>query len=324
MKILIVRLGALGDIVHAVPAVAALRRGLPSAQIDWLVDERHREVVDLVRGIDTRIPVSPSARWRELPGVVRRLRAERYDAALDFQGLLKSAVLARLSGAGRVIGFSRHALRERTAAVFYREHRTIPRGQHVIAKNLRLAGALGVDVSQVLFPFDVPSGPIIEGGYAVLNPGAAWPNKRWPPQRFGEIAAWLRDQHATASLVLWGPRELDLAREVAAASGGAARPAPPTRIGDVLALARGARLMVSGDTGPLHLAAAVGTPLVGLYGPTSPVRNGPWRPEDVTISRNPECECHHQRRCRRQGQGPCIEQITVCEVQAAIEQRLRA
>jgi heptosyltransferase I len=324
MKILIVRLGALGDIVHAVPAAAALRRGLPSARIDWLVDERHREVVDLVRGIDGRIPVNPSVRWRELPGVVRQLRADRYDVALDFQGLLKSAVLARLSGARRVIGFSRQALRERTAAVFYHEHQRIPRGEHVIAKNLHLAGALGVDVSQILFPFHVPSGPIIEGPYALLNPGAAWPNKRWPPRRFGEIAAWLRDRHGTPSLVLWGPRELQLAQQVSDASAGAANPAPPTRIGDVLALARGARLIVSGDTGPLHLAAAVGTPIVGLYGPTSPERNGPWRAEDVTISRNATCVCHHQRRCRRETTAPCIDEITVADVQAAIEQRLRA
>jgi lipopolysaccharide heptosyltransferase I len=323
MKILIVRLGALGDIVHAVPAVAALRRGLPSAQIDWLVDERYSEVVDLIRGIDARITVDPSAKWRELPRVVRRLRQERYDAALDFQGLLKSAVLARSSGAARVIGFSRHVLRERAAAVFYHEHRSIPRGQHVIAKNLRLAGVLGVDVSQISFPFDVPPGPIIEGPYAILNPGAAWPNKRWPPAAFGDIAAWLRDRHGTPSIVLWGPQELELARAVVNASAGAARLAPPTRIGDVLALARGARLVLSGDTGPLHLAAAVGAPIVGLYGPTSPVRNGPWRPQDVSISRNRECACHHQRRCRREGR-PCIEHIGIADVRAAIERRFEA
>ena len=324
MKILVVRLGALGDIVHAVPAVAAIRRGLPSAQIDWLVDERHRGVVDLVRGIDARITIDPSHRLRELPRVLRRLRAERYDVALDFQGLLKSAVLARWSGATRVVGFSRDALRERTAALFYHEHRSVPRGQHVIAKNLRLASVLGVDVSQTLFPFDVPPGPVIPERYALLNPGAAWPNKRWPPAWFGEIAAWLRDDHGLASIVLWGPRENELARQVAAASSGAARLAPPTRIGDLLALARDARIMISGDTGPLHLAAAVGTPIVGLYGPTNPIRNGPWRAEDVSISQNAECVCHHQRRCRHRDRRPCIEHITVAQVRAAIEQRLSA
>ena len=320
MKILVVRLGALGDIVHAMPAVASLRRAMPSAQIDWLVDARYREVVDLVRGINGRISVDPAGKWRELPAVLRRLRGERYDVALDFQGLLKSAVLARFSGAARVIGFSRDVLRERAAAVFYRERRDIPRGHHVIEKNLQLAAALDVDVSQISFPFDVPPGPIIDGPYVLLNPGAAWPNKRWPPAAFGEIAAWLQEVHRTPSVVLWGPQELDLAGQVVAASAGAARLAPPTRIGDVLALARGARLMVSGDTGPLHLAAAVGAPIVGLYGPTSPVRNGPWRPEDVSLSCNTECECHHQRRCSRADR-PCIERISTADVRAAIERR---
>jgi heptosyltransferase-1 len=321
MKILVVRLGALGDIVHAVPAVAALRRRHPAARIDWIVDERQRAAVDLVQGLDASIGIDPSGRWRELPRVVRRLRAERYDVALDFQGLLKSAVLARLSGATRVIGFERHALRERAAAWFYGEHVPIGSGRHVIEKNLQLASVLGADGSLVAFPLDVPSGPPVNGPYALLNPGAAWPNKQWPPARFGEIAAWLRERHGLPSLVLWGPKELELAQAVADASAGAARPAPQTRIGDVLALAKQARLMVSGDTGPLHLAAAVGTPLVGLYGPTSPRRNGPWRAEDVTISRNRECECHHQRRCRR-ARGACIDQITVEDVRAAIDRRL--
>ena len=321
MKILVVRLGALGDIVHAVPAVAALRRRHPAARIDWIVDERHRAAVDLVQGVDAIISIDPSKRWRGLPRVVRRLRADRYDVALDFQGLLKSAVLAELSGAARVIGFERSAVRERAAAWFYDEHVQIGPGRHVIEKNLQLAAALGADGAQVAFPLDVPSGPPIDGPYALLNPGAAWPNKRWPPARFGEVAAWLRDRHGLPSLVLWGPTELALAQEVADGSSGAARPAPATRIGDVLALAKNARLMVSGDTGPLHLAAAVGTPLVGLYGPTSPRRNGPWRAEDVTISHNRECLCHHQRRCRR-ARGPCIDQITVQDVCAAIDRCL--
>ena len=125
------------------------------------------------------------------------------------------------------------------------------------------------------------------------------------------MAAWLRDGTALTSIVLWGPAGADWhggGRRVA----GAARLAPPTRIGDLLALARGARLMVSGDTGPLHLAAAVGTPIVGLFGPTSPSAMVLAR-DDVVVSRNRECECHHQRRCRR-GRVPCIERISIEEV----------
>jgi lipopolysaccharide heptosyltransferase I len=323
MKILIVRLSALGDIVHAVPALAALRRGLPSARIDWVVDARYREIVDLVRGLDTRISVDPSRNRRDLPGVVRRLRAERYDVALEFQGLIKSAVLARFSKADRVVGFERAALRERAAAWFYDEYVQAPRSDHIVERNLRLASALGVDASHVTFPLEIPQGPPIEGIYALLNAGAAWPNKRWPPERFGALAAWLRERHGVESVVLWGPQEIDRARAVVQASAGAARLAPPTKIADVLALARGARLMVSGDTGPLHLAAAVGTPIVGLYGPTSPARNGPWRSSDVTISRNRECICHHRRECRYRDRAPCIEHITVDDVRAAVDRRLR-
>jgi heptosyltransferase I len=323
-RLLIVRLGALGDIVHALPALAALRAAWPEARIDWLVDARHRAVLDLVTGITTRIHVDTTRGWQHWPGVVRRLRRARYDLALDFQGLIKSGLAARLSGAARVAGFARGMLREPAAAWFYTERHAVGAGQHVIRKNLALAAAVGADTGgAIVFPLVVPrTGPrlAVDGPYALLNPGAAWPNKRWPAERFGQLAAWLRREHGLASIVLWGPGEASLATQVASASQGAAHPAPLTTIADVLALAKGAVVAVSGDTGPLHLAAAVGTPLVGLYGPTSPARNGPWCEEDESLSRYDRCVCHHERRCRRLK--PCIESITVAEVQDAVGQRL--
>jgi ADP-heptose:LPS heptosyltransferase len=192
---------------------------------------------------------------------------------------------------------------------------------HVIRKNLALAAAIGADVSQIEFPFDLPDTGATPGApYALLNPGAGWPNKRWPPDRFAALAAWLRERRALRSLVLWGPPERALAEAIAASSGGAAEMAPPTSIRDVLTLARGARIMVSGDTGPLHLGAAMGTPLVGLYGPTAPGRNGPFAPADVCVSRFEACVCHHERRCRRAS--PCIESISVDEVRDAVDRRL--
>ena len=141
-----------------------------------------------------------------------------------------------------------------------------------------------------------------------------------PPDRFGAIARHLRSAHALPSVVLWGPGEEDVAREVADAPGGAARLAPPTDIGAMIALARTASLFVSGDTGPLHIAAAVGTPIVGIYGPTSPARNGPWDPADVCVSRFDDCTCHHRRRCRREV--CCLLDIGVDEVRAAVDARL--
>jgi lipopolysaccharide heptosyltransferase I len=345
MKILIVRLSALGDIVHAVPAVAAIRARYPEARIDWLVDVRYAAVLRYVHGIDERITIdlsgwrgtvaafatwarssSPSGRASGLPDTppappIRRLRAAGYDIAVDFQGLLKSAALARLSGAHRVVGFDRAVLREPLAARFYTERYALDDRQHVIRKNLELAAGIGADPSFIAFPMEVPASPLTDSSaYAVLNPGAGWPNKRWPPDRFGAVAVWMRDRFGWRSLVLWGPREQQLAQQVVDASWGAAVFAPRTGIGDVLALARDARVFVSGDTGPLHLATAMRTPVVGLYGPTSPDRNGPFDPVDICVSRFADCICHHERRCRR-GR-PCIESIEISEVQQAIERRV--
>jgi heptosyltransferase-1 len=332
MNILIVRLGALGDIVHAVPAAAALRHAFPDARIDWLVESKHRAMVDLITVVDRAVPLDrPSVSgWLD---VSRRMQEIQYDVAIDFQGLMKSAVLARASGAPRVIGFSIWHLREKAARPFYSEiHRDTPseRADHVIRQNLGLLQTLGVDDMTVRFPLaEVQSDALAEiratlgreRPFALINPGAAWPNKRWPPERFGEVAAFLREIRDLPSFVLWGPGEEGLAGAVVERSDGAARVAPATRIADLLALSRAAALMISGDTGPLHLAAAVGTPTVSLFGPTDPQRNGPWSDDDVAVSRYGSCGCHYERRCRKTAW--CLESIDVAEVTAAVQQRFQ-
>jgi len=326
-RILIVRLGALGDIVHAVPAAAALRRAFPSARLDWLVAAKHRAMLDLVPVIDRRIVIGAGA--ASYVDAVRELRRSRYDVALDLQGLIKSAVLARSSGAPRVIGFASGHLREPLARLFYTEAHEPPEGGHVVWKNLSMLGALGITAARAEFPLDdVLSeaarqvGEQTGGRYALLNPGAAWPNKRWPPARFGALAAGLRDRHGLTSVVLWGPGEQALGDEVVLASDGAAVLSPRTSIADLVALARGAALMVSGDTGPTHIAAAVGTPIVAIFGPTRPARNGPWSPADLSVSRDQVCQCHHLRRCRLATM--CLMDIQVEEVGAAVDRRLAA
>jgi heptosyltransferase-1 len=154
----------------------------------------------------------------------------------------------------------------------------------------------------------------------MVNPGAAWPNKRWHPERFGAVARAIRDRHALRSVVIWGPGERELADRVVAASHGAAFAAPPTSIADLFAISGAASLMVSGDTGPLHIAAAYGTPIVGVYGPTDPARNGPWSADDVCVSRFEACGCHHLRRCVRERW--CLEEVHADEVIDAIDRRL--
>ena len=326
MNILVVRLGALGDIVHTIPAVAALRRAYPAARIDWLVEAKHREILDLVPVIDRLIVVrDPSfLAWVD---ATRQVRSSRYDVALDFQGLMKSAVLARASGARRVLGFSIWHVREKGARPFYSEGVDVE-SVHVIQKNLRLLEGLGLDETAIEFPLNrVDSGArdaMLEQSagapYAVINPGAAWPNKRWPPQHYGELAAFLLEVRGIVPFVLWGPAEAPLAQAVVDASSGAARLAPPTRIADMVEVFRSAALVISGDTGPLHIAAAVGTPTVSIFGPTDPARNGPHTTADIAVSRFAACGCHYDRRCHLSEW--CLASLPVAEVTAAVQQRL--
>jgi len=327
MNILVVRLGALGDVVHTIPAVAALRRQFPGARIDWLVERKHREIVDLVTVVDGVIALeAPTfAAWRD---VVPALRRTPYDMAIDFQGLLKTPVLARASGAPRVIGFSLWHLREKTARPFY-STTGAAEGGHVIRKNLRLLEVLGIETQEVRFPLAAVESPalralrgLVPGPFALLNAGAAWPNKRWPAERFGELAAFLREARGLTAVVLWGPGEEALAQAVVQASSGAAVLAPATRVADLVALAREASLVVSGDTGPLHVAAAVGAPIVSIFGPTDPDRNGPWSAEDLAVSRFEQCECRYDRTCHARAW--CLLDVASREMSAAVQRRLAA
>jgi heptosyltransferase I len=334
-KFLIVRLGSLGDVVHAIPAAAALRHTYPAARVDWMVDPRYVELLDLVESIDTRIPVDPRALGRgsgrgPLLRTMRELRRTRYDAVIDLQGLLKSAVLARAVGGRKTLGFPRAHLREPAARFLYTQAPDPGPSPHVIDKNLALLAAVGVSDLRVRFPVNIPRTPAVQSvaerfagrGFVLINPGAAWPNKRWPADRFGAVAAAVQRDHGLASVVLWGPGEERAGADVVAASAGAAALSPPTTIADIVGLARSARLMVSGDTGPLHIAAAVGTPVVALFGPTFAERNGPWADEDVSLSQASQCSCHYERQCRRPNR--CIDDIGVDDVVNAVRRRMAA
>jgi heptosyltransferase I len=334
-RVLLVRLGALGDVVHAIPVAAALRRAFPTSRIDWLVSDKHRAILDLVPIIDRRMVVDRRESTATLWHVVRELRRSRYDVAIDLQGLVKSAALARSSGADRVLGFASSYLRERLARPLYTEVYDPgcdglydPREtRHVVEINLGLLQPLGIANVVPEFPIEPIDSVVARevrdrtgGRYALLNPGAQWPNKRWPPSRLGRVAAVLRERHGLMSVALWGDGERELADDVVARADGAAIVSPRASIADLVALARGAAVMVSGDTGPAHIAAAVGTPIVGIFGPTRPSRNGPWSAADLTVSRADVCQCHHLRRCTRDRM--CLLDIEVDEVLDAVERRL--
>jgi len=340
VRVLIVRLGALGDVVHAIPVAAALRRSFAAARIDWLVSAKHREILDLVPVIDRRLVINDrggNEGGASFLASVRELRQAKYDIAIDLQGLVKSAVLARSSGAPRVVGFASAYARERLARLFYTDAYDPGRGgmydrretRHVVEINLGVLSAIGITAATPEFPIEPVDSPTARrasdrsgGKFALLNPGAAWPNKRWPPERFGALARALQERHGMMTAVLWGPGEEALASATVAASSGAAFQTDRTTVADIVALARAAAIMVSGDTGPTHIAAAVGTPLVGIYGPTRPARNGPMAADDVTVSRDEICRCHHLRRCKLDRM--CLLDIETAEVLDAVERRLAA
>ena len=264
---------------------------------------------------------------------LRRLRASAFDVALDFQGLLKSASIARLSGARRVFGYSRAGLREPASALFLSKTVAVPKQTHVIRKSLLLLqGALEIPVPDVLsFPISVKPEDEAEaqqasaaagGKYAILNPGGGWPTKLWSAERFGKLADSLWENYGISSLITYGPGELELAESVRRSSvSGKAQPVNLSLKG-FYSLARGARVYVGGDTGPTHIAVAAGTPIVGLFGPTEWWRNGSPRSEDICVERN-DIHCRvdcHRRSCSK---WICMD-IEVERVMEAVQRRIGA
>jgi lipopolysaccharide heptosyltransferase I len=340
-SILIVKLGSIGDIVHTLPALAALRSAFSDARIDWLVETRCREILldnpslDELIQVDTlrwRKRLHSAGTWKEVAASLRHLRRRRYDVVFDFQGLVKSGLTAWLARSPRRIGFERSRLRESFSAVFTNEWIPVPfeRG-HVIDKNLSLLKAVGIDTREREFPMKVPeslvenvSKALDELGfseYVLINPGGGWVTKIWDSSRYGALAAEILRELDLPSLVLWGPGEEDLAESVVASSRGAARMAPPTELRELIPYSRRARLFVGGDTGPLHIASALRVPVVGLYGPSDPVQNGPFWEDDIVVWKSASCSPCYKRRCPGLGM-VCLTSVEVPEVLDAVRRRL--
>jgi lipopolysaccharide heptosyltransferase I len=321
-RLLIVRLSAMGDVIHTLPAAQALRDTFPRAMIGWVIEERWAELL-CAPGTARRGPRSaqrPLADWvhpvnltgwrkslltistaQQIARVWNDVRAAHYDVAVDLQGAIRSAVLARWSGAHVVYGAAES--RESPASLWY-TRRAVARGVHVVEQNVSVAEAVAqrkLAVSRVELPRDAEAERRMDqrlaemgiGDFAILNPGAGWGAKRWPAERYGRVARQLKEFGVDA-ILNYGPGEEDLAREAESASEGAAR-AMKCSISELIALTRRALLFVGGDTGPMHLAAALQVPVVAIFGPTDPARNGPYATRSVVL-RNPASPTTHARR----------------------------
>lgn len=307
-RLLIVRLGAMGDVIHGLPAVTALRAAFPGAMLGWLIEDRwaellctlptprsgprspQRPLVDRVHTVNTRqwrtAPFSV-ATWERVAASLSDLRAARYDVALDLQGAVRSSLLARWSGAPVIFGAAQP--RENLASMFY-TRQIIYRGEHVVEQNLSLAEAMAhqtLKIQKIDLPHDDASERECDRRlkdtqeFALLNPGAGWGAKQWPAERYGEVARRLAE-NGLRSLINFGPGEEDLARAVQSASGGKAEIFTGS-LTQLIALTRRARLFIGGDTGPMHLAAALDVPVVGIFGPTDPARNGPFGSGSIVL-----------------------------------------
>jgi heptosyltransferase I len=298
-RYLLVRLGSLGDVIHALPAASALRDAFPEARIDWLIESKWRRLLEGNPDLTEIISLEKKSA-AGLISTVRKLRAVRYTCAIDFQGLYKSALPAFASRAARRIGFPSTYAREGFASMFYTD-KINPRGAHKVDHNLTLAEAAGAATRTSSPRFPLTLRPEDEtqvtqelashnfADFYVLNPGGGWRSKCWPPERYGELHHRLAAQHGWRGIISFGPGEERLAQELVSAAGTPAPVALPLGLGPLMALLRRARFVVSADTGPLHLASALGTPVVGLFGPTDPARNGPYggQGQNKVVIRNP-------------------------------------
>jgi heptosyltransferase-1 len=312
-RILIVRLSSMGDVVHTLPAAVMLREAFPHATIGWLIEERWAELlctlptprsgarsaqkplVDILHTVSLkrwRASLFSTQTWERIAAGLSDLRAVRYQVVIDLQGAMRSGILARWSGAPAIYGATHP--RENIASVWY-SRKVITERKHVVEQYCELAQALighPVPIPGAVFPCDPVAKETVRkrlseqsiDEFVILNPGAGWGAKQWPAERYGEVAKTLA-QSGLRSIINFGPGEEVLAQAAKEAGGGTAA-TMSFSISELIALTRRARLFVGGDTGPLHLAAALHVPVVAIFGPTDPARNGPFATRSVVL-RNP-------------------------------------
>lgn len=326
MRILIVKLSSIGDIIHAMPAVAAVRRAVPEAELSWVVEARSAEIlrgawmedadrplVDHLIEIDTRLNPAKSVE-KILPEISRQaksIRKQKYDIAIDLQGLIKSGAIAKFSGAKSRWGFSKKDLRESASRFFLTDTVKIEPKTHIIRKNLRLATeALSIPFDDSLIEFPIGTtdehraeadAMIEQAGerFAILNPAGGWVTKLWHAEKFGSLADRIYEETGMISVVATAPNEVELAQKVAANSRSGKLILTQPSLKGFYELAKQAEVYIGGDTGPTHIAVAAGAPVVGLFGPTEWWRNGSLTPGDICVERT-DITCRidcHRRTC---------------------------
>lgn len=349
MNILIIKLSAIGDVIHTLPALNAIRDHFTDAHITWVVEEAAAPLVQGHRALD-RVLISKRKRWigglrgpnrrrclLEMVRFIRALRDTRYDLVFDFQQLLKSGVLAGLARGGRKIGFGKGMQHMEKSYLFL--NRTVPAvsmEHHALKRYLMLVEAAGIPVRKIAYDLPVAeddrkavsallnrsepanSKPDTDGDsdtpFVALNPMAQWESKLWRNDRFADLADRLIHGYGVRVVFTGGPEDASMIADIQSRMDGVAlNLAGRTSLKQLAALYERARCVITTDTGPMHLAAAVGTPVVALFGPTAPWRTGPFGAGHRIVRLGPACSPCFKRRCPRPHR-ICLEKVTVSDV----------
>jgi len=328
-KILIVKPSSLGDVVHSLPFLNAVKERFPKAEIHWVIAKglegllTGHPMIHKVWLINkdmwkktTHIPHS----FKELHTLFRKLRKEHFDIVVDLQGLLRSGIITMMTGAPLRVGFKE----AREGSRFFYTHK-IEGGKdiHAVDRYLKIAGFLGCMTTDVCFPFPLSfnSSPVthhssLSGDYAVIVPGARWRTKRWPPEKFGELSSLL----PLKTVIVGGKGDTKIANEIVSHSNGKAISLTgKTDMKGLIEVMRGARFVVSNDSGPMHIAAALGIPVFAIFGPTDPVRTGPYGKGHTVIKEDIPCAPCFKKTC---DDIKCMNNLSVEKVYEVIKKKL--
>ncbi len=325
-RILIVKLSSIGDVVHTLPILSALRKKYPESYIAWVVKKKAADI------ISNHPHLNKVILYEGVRKTAKRLRSLKFDLAIDLQGLFRSGLLTFLSGAKTRLGFSRANSRE--LGYLFLNQRVTPREEdrHVIDKNLSLLRPLGIDTKEKEFIIPVSNknkeyiahflrgeGITPSDLLVALNPGASWPSKLWPVERWAELTDRLTEKLKARIIFLWGPGEKDFVDSIVRITKNSPIISCRTNLKELAVLISKCRLFVGGETGPLHIACALNVPTVALIGPTDSVRNGPYGEGHMVIEKDLPCRGCWRHECRKLD---CMRLITVDEVFSAVEREL--
>ncbi len=341
-RFLIIKLSSLGDVIHNLPVLRTLRKNFPKAYIAWIVEEKCKDVLYNNPDLDELIVVR-TKHWRrnwnrqsfaEITETISRLRRHRFDVVFDFQGLAKSGLIAFLSGAPVRVGFHRHDCRERLNTLFTnRKGAYVGKGAHVIDKNLSLLNEVHATTVIKEFPLHVPlsvkeyidaylkdNQDLTANPVAVINPGVGFKTKQWSLSRFAQLGDRVASELGYNVLLTWGPGEEEKIKLISSQMKRRHWIAPPTSIHQSIELFRHINLFISCDTGPLHLCSVMGIPTVSIFGPTDPVRNGPFGPNHEVVYKKLPCSFCYKRQCPLKNE--CMDEVTVEDVFQAVKKSI--